>query len=215
MKVILLERVAKLGHMGEEVKVKDGYARNYLLPLGKALRSNSTNRARFEADREVIEEKNKERMSGAQEIGDALNGKSFVVVRSAGETGQLYGSVASRDVVSILSENGFRVQRSQVDLNTPIKTLGLHAITLNLHADVVISVEFNIGRTSDEAALQAQGVDMSSADAMYDLAEQEEAKTDEADAEEAGEGEAVEGEEDASDEAIAGDDDAASEEDQA
>lgn len=205
MKVILLERVAKLGHMGEEVRVKDGYARNYLLPLGKALRSNSANRARFETDREVIEEKNKERMSGAQEIGDALNGKSFVVVRSAGETGQLYGSVASRDVVTILAENGFRVQRSQIDLNTPIKTLGLHAITLNLHADVVISVEFNIGRTSDEAALQAKGVDMSSADAMYDLAEQ-------AEAEDAAEDETVEGEEEVSDEAIEED---TSEEDQA
>lgn len=213
MKVILLERVAKLGHMGEEVKVKDGYARNFLLPLGKALRANSANRARFEAERETIEEKNKENMSGAQEIGDVLGGKSFVVIRSAGETGQLYGSVASRDVVSILGENGFKVQRSQVDLNTPIKTLGLHAITLNLHADVVISVEFNIGRTADEAALQAKGVDMSSADAMYDLAEQAEA---EEAAEEVGaegeEGEAVEGEEDVSDEAVAED---ASEEDQA
>ncbi|MEW7007726.1 50S ribosomal protein L9 [Lentilitoribacter sp. EG35] len=209
MKVILLERVAKLGHMGEEVKVKDGYARNFLLPLGKALRANAANRARFEADREIIEEKNKERMSSAQEVGDALDGKSFVVIRSAGETGQLYGSVASRDVISILAENGFKVQRSQVDLNTPIKTLGLHTITLNLHADVVISVEFNIGRTADEAELQAQGIDMSSADAMYDLAEK-------AEAEEASEGEAVEGEEgvaeESSDEAAADD---ASEEDEA
>lgn len=200
MKVILLERVAKLGHMGEEVKVKDGYARNFLLPLGKALRANSANRARFEADREMIEEKNKERMSGAQEIGDALNGKSFVVIRSAGETGQLYGSVASRDVVSILAENGFKVQRSQVDLNTPIKTLGLHAITLNLHADVVISVEFNIGRTADEAALQAKGVDMSSADAMYELAEQAEAEAEAEEAAEAAEDEVVEGEENSADE---------------
>jgi large subunit ribosomal protein L9 len=175
MHVILLERVAKLGHMGQEVTVKDGYARNYLLPQGKALRANSANRARFEADKEVIEERNKERISGAQEIGDALGGKSFVVIRSAGETGQLYGSVASRDVVTILQDNGFRIARAQIDLNTPIKTLGLHSITLNLHADVQVAIEFNIGRTADEAALQAQGVDMSSADAMYDLAEQAEA----------------------------------------
>ena len=175
MHVILLERVAKLGHMGQEVTVKDGYARNYLLPQGKALRANSANRARFEADKEVIEERNKERISGAQEIGDALGGKSFVVIRSAGETGQLYGSVASRDVVTILQDNGFRIARAQIDLNTPIKTLGLHSITLNLHADVQVAIEFNIGRTADEAALQAQGVDMSSANAMYDLAEQAEA----------------------------------------
>jgi large subunit ribosomal protein L9 len=175
MHVILLERVAKLGHMCQEVTVKDGYARNYLLPQGKALRANSANRARFEADKEVIEERNKERISGAQEIGDALGGKSFVVIRSAGETGQLYGSVASRDVVTILQDNGFRIARAQIDLNTPIKTLGLHSITLNLHADVQVAIEFNIGRTADEAALQAQGVDMSSADAMYDLAEQAEA----------------------------------------
>tara|TARA_R110002126_G_scaffold82220_3_gene201744 strand:- start:33 stop:617 length:585 start_codon:yes stop_codon:yes gene_type:complete len=161
--------------MGQEVTVKDGYARNYLLPQGKALRANSANRARFEADKEVIEERNKERISGAQEIGDALGGKSFVVIRSAGETGQLYGSVASRDVVTILQDNGFRIARAQIDLNTPIKTLGLHSITLNLHADVQVAIEFNIGRTADEAALQAQGVDMSSANAMYDLAEQAEA----------------------------------------
>lgn len=173
MDVILLERIAKLGQLGDEVKVKDGYARNFLLPQGKALRANAANRARFEADREALETKNKERMSSAQEIGDALNGQSFVVIRSAGETGQLYGSVASRDVVAILSENGFKVARSQVDLNTPIKTLGLHSVALNLHADVQVAVEFNIARTPDEAELQAQGVDMSSADAMFELNEQE------------------------------------------
>lgn len=173
MDVILLERIAKLGQLGDEVKVKDGYARNFLLPQGKALRANQANRARFEADREALEAKNKERMSSAQEIGDALNGKSFIVIRSAGETGQLYGSVASRDVVSILAENGFKIARSQVDLNTPIKTLGLHSVALNLHADVKVAVEFNIARTNDEAELQAQGVDMSSADAMFELNEQE------------------------------------------
>lgn len=191
MDVILLERVAKLGQMGQEVSVKDGYARNYLLPQGKALRANAANRKRFEADRETLEERNKERMSGAQEIGDVLGGKSFVVIRSAGETGQLYGSVASRDVVSILSDNGFKIARSQVDLNTPIKTLGLHSIALNLHADVQIAVEFNIARTPDEAELQSKGVDMSSADAMYDLEDQAEA---DAAAEEASD-EVTEGEE--------------------
>ncbi|MEP2980325.1 MAG: 50S ribosomal protein L9 [Lentilitoribacter sp.] len=175
MKVILLERVAKLGFMGEEVNVKEGYARNFLLPQGKALRANSANRARFEAEKEALEERNKERMSSAEEIGSALGGKSFIVIRSAGETGQLYGSVASRDVVSILDENGFKVSRSQVDLNTPIKTLGIHSVALNLHADVQVAVEFNIARTPDEAELQAQGVDMSSADAMFDLEDQAEA----------------------------------------
>ncbi|MBO6918186.1 MAG: 50S ribosomal protein L9 [Rhizobiaceae bacterium] len=188
MKVILLERVAKLGYMGEEVSVKDGYARNFLLPEGKALRANAANRARFEAEKEALEARNKERMSSAEEIGAALGGKSFIVIRSAGETGQLYGSVASRDVVSILEENGFKVARSQVDLNTPIKTLGIHSVALNLHADVQVSVEFNIARTPDEAELQAQGVDMSSADAMFELEDQAEAEAaaEEAAAEEEG-----------------------------
>ena len=184
MKVILLERVAKLGFMGEEVNVKEGYARNFLLPQGKALRANSANRTRFETEKEALEERNKERMSSAEEIGAALDGKSFIVIRSAGETGQLYGSVASRDVVSILDENGFKVSRSQVDLNIPIKTLGIHSVALNLHADVQVAVEFNIARTPDEAELQAQGVDMSSADAMFDLEDQAEA---DAAAEDAGE----------------------------
>lgn len=191
MKVILLERVAKLGFMGEEVNVKEGYARNFLLPQGKALRANAANRTRFEAEKEALEARNKERMSSAEEIGAALGGKSFIVIRSAGETGQLYGSVASRDVVSILEENGFKVSRSQVDLNTPIKTLGIHSVALNLHADVQVSVEFNIARTPDEAELQAQGVDMSSADAMFDLEDQAEA---DAAAEEATEEEGSEGE---------------------
>lgn len=195
MKVILLERVAKLGFMGEEVNVKEGYARNFLLPQGKALRANAANRARFEAEKEALEERNKERMSSAEEIGAALGGKSFIVIRSAGETGQLYGSVASRDVVSILEENGFKVSRSQVDLNTPIKTLGIHSVALNLHADVQVSVEFNIARTPDEAELQAQGVDMSSADAMFDLEDQAEADA-------AAEEEAEEGSEEDAGEAV-------------
>ena len=199
MKVILLERVAKLGYMGEEVSVKDGYARNFLLPEGKALRANAANRARFEAEKEALEARNKERMSSAEEIGAALGGKSFVVIRSAGETGQLYGSVASRDVVSILEENGFKVARSQVDLNTPIKTLGIHSVALNLHADVQVSVEFNIARTPDEAELQAQGVDMSSADAMFELEDQAEAE--EAAAEEEGSEEEAAADADASEEA--------------
>lgn len=203
MKVILLERVAKLGYMGEEVSVKDGYARNFLLPEGKALRANAANRARFEAEKEALEARNKERMSSAEEIGAALGGKSFIVIRSAGETGQLYGSVASRDVVSILEENGFKVARSQVDLNTPIKTLGIHSVALNLHADVQVSVEFNIARTPDEAELQAQGVDMSSADAMFELEDQAEADAaaEEAAAEEEGSEEEASADAEASEEA--------------
>jgi large subunit ribosomal protein L9 len=108
MDVILLERIAKLGQMGETVKVRDGYARNFLLPQGKALRANAANKARFEAERAVLEARNLERKSEAEQIGEKLAGKTFVVVRSAGETGQLYGSVAARDVIAVLAENGFR-----------------------------------------------------------------------------------------------------------
>src|ERR1041384_5885314 len=123
MDVILLERISKLGQMGETVKVRDGFARNYLLPLGKALRANEANKKRFESERATLEARNLERKSEAQTVADALAGKSFIVVRSAGETGQLYGSVAARDVVEILGAEGFNIGRNQVELNTPIKTI--------------------------------------------------------------------------------------------
>ena len=142
MDVILLERVAKLGQMGDVVKVRDGYARNYLLPQGKALRANEANRERFEADRVQLEARNLERKNEAQQVADKMDGKSFVVVRAAGETGQLYGSVAARDVVALLEEEGFSIGRSQVELRAPIKSIGIHEVIISLHAEVEVAVQF-------------------------------------------------------------------------
>jgi large subunit ribosomal protein L9 len=171
MQVILLERVPKLGQMGETVKVRDGFARNYLLPLGKALRSNEANKKRFESERATLEARNLERKSEAQTVADALEGKSFVVVRSAGETGQMYGSVAARDVVEILAAEGFNIGRNQVHLNTPIKSIGLHQVELQLHAEVEIKVELNVARSADEAERQKQGETLTSVDAIYGVDE--------------------------------------------
>ena len=171
MQVILLERVPKLGQMGETVKVRDGFARNYLLPLGKALRANAANKTRFEAERSTLEARNLERKSEAQKVADVLEGKSFNVVRSAGETGQLYGSVAARDVVEILGAEGFNIGRSQVELNTPIKTIGLHSVTLALHGEVEIAIELNVARSIEEAERQKQGETLTSADAIYGVDE--------------------------------------------
>ncbi|MBL0371211.1 50S ribosomal protein L9 [Rhizobium sp. KVB221] len=171
MQVILLERVNKLGQMGETVKVRDGYARNFLLPMGKALRANAANKARFESERATLEARNLERKSEAQKIADKLDGKTFVIIRSAGETGQLYGSVAARDIVDSLSAEGFLIGRNQIDLNTPIKTIGLHTVELHLHAEVVVNVAFNVARSADEAARQAKGESLTSADAIYGVDE--------------------------------------------
>ena len=171
MNVILLERIAKLGQMGETVKVRDGFARNYLLPLGKALRANEANKKRFEAERSTLEARNLERKSEAQTVAETLGGKSFIVVRSAGETGQLYGSVAARDIVDVLAAEGFNIGRNQVDLNTPIKMIGLHEVTLHLHAEVTLVVSFNVARSADEAARQAKGESLTSADAIYGVDE--------------------------------------------
>ena len=171
MDVILLERIAKLGQMGETVKVRDGFARNYLLPLGKALRANDANKKRFESERATLEARNLERKSEAQKVAEQLDGKSFVVVRSAGETGQLYGSVAARDIIEALAAEGFNIGRNQVDLNTPIKAIGLHNVTLHLHSEVEISVELNVARSADEAARQAKGESLTSADAIYGVDE--------------------------------------------
>ena len=171
MDVILLERIAKLGQMGETVKVRDGFARNYLLPLGKALRANAANKARFDAERATLEARNLERKAEAQKVADVLDGKSFIVVRSAGETGQLYGSVAARDVVEILAAEGFNLGRSQVELNTPIKAIGLHKVVIHLHAEVEIAVELNVARSADEAERQEKGESLTSADAIYSIDE--------------------------------------------
>ncbi|MGF9692752.1 MULTISPECIES: 50S ribosomal protein L9 [unclassified Rhizobium] len=171
MHVILLERISKLGQMGETVKVRDGYARNFLLPQGKALRSNAANKTRFEAERATLEARNLERKSEAEQVAETLNGKSFIVVRAAGETGQLYGSVAARDVLEVLSAEGFAISRSQVDLNNPIKAIGLHKVVLHLHAEVEIEIELNVARTPEEAERQAQGESLTSADAIYGVDE--------------------------------------------
>jgi large subunit ribosomal protein L9 len=160
MKVILLERVGKHGHIGDEVTVKDGYARNFLLPQQKALRATEANRARFEKERVNIEKRNQERREAAAGIADGLNGHTVVMIRQAGETGQLYGSVSSRDVAEALSADGYSVARSQVDLANPIKSVGLHVVHLHLHAEVDVTVNVNVARSDDEAARQAKGEDL-------------------------------------------------------
>jgi large subunit ribosomal protein L9 len=167
MDVILLERVARLGQMGDTVKVKDGFARNFLLPKGKALRANEANKKKFEGQRAQLEARNLERKSEAQQIADKLDGKSFIAVRSAGETGQLYGSVSTRDIAELLAAEGFTVGRNQVELNQPIKTIGLTNVAISLHPEVEVTVTLNIARTADEAERQAQGETLTTAEAIY------------------------------------------------
>lgn len=161
MKVILLERVARTGNIGDEVVVKDGFARNFLLPQGKALRATEANRARFKTDRVQIEKRNSERRDAAAGIAAGLNGKTVVIIRQAGETGQLYGSVSSRDVADALAADGYTVGRSQVELAIPIKTVGVHSVALNLHAEVSVNVNVNVARSEDEATRQSKGEDLS------------------------------------------------------
>ncbi len=160
MEVILLQRVAKLGQMGEVVRVKDGFARNFLLPSGKALRATDDNRKRFETMKVDLEARNLEQKGDADKIAKKLNGKSFIVLRQASETGQLYGSVSPRDISTLISEGGFAINRNQVQLNTPIKTVGLHAIPLSLHPEVEVNVTVNVARSADEATRQAKGEDL-------------------------------------------------------
>lgn len=160
MKVILLERVGRMGHIGDEVTVKDGFARNFLLPQGKALRATEANRKRFETERADIEKRNQERREAAAGIAQGLNGKTVVMIRQAGETGQLYGSVSSRDIADALSADGATVARSQVNLMDPIKTIGIHVVPLNLHAEVEVTVNVNVARSEDEATRQAKGEDL-------------------------------------------------------
>ena len=181
MDVILLERVAKLGQMGETVTVKDGYARNFLLPKGKALRSNKANAEYFESQRAALEKRNAERMIGrAVRQGPKMDGTTYIAIRSAGETGQLYGSVAARDVADLLNEAGFKVGRGQVELQQPIKMIGLHEIEIALHPDVTSSVTVNVARSADEAQRQADGEDLTRRDAF----DEDEAPVDEPDLEE-------------------------------
>ncbi|HEV7252576.1 MAG TPA: 50S ribosomal protein L9 [Mesorhizobium sp.] len=167
MQVILLERIARLGQMGETVKVKDGYARNFLLPQGKALRANEANKNKFEGQRAQLEARNLERRSEAEKVSETLDGKSFVVVRSAGETGQLYGSVSTRDIADLLVAEGFNVNRNQIELNQPIKTIGLTNVAIALHPEVEVTVTLNIARSADEAERQARGETLNTAEAIY------------------------------------------------
>ena len=157
MDVILLERVAKLGQMGEVVHVKDGFARNFLLPQGKALRATKDNRAKFETMKGQLEVRNLERKGDAEKVGTKLDGRSFIVIRQASETGQLYGSVSPRDIVAILTAGGFTVSRSQIALHTPIKNIGLHRVPVALHPEIEVSITINVARSADEAERIARG----------------------------------------------------------
>lgn len=160
MKVVLLERVDNLGAIGDVVTVKDGFARNFLLPREKALRATSKNLEKFELDRVAIEARNERNKSDAGTIASKIDGQVYVLIRQAGETGQLYGSVGGRDVVEAIQANGGKVERSQVVLNTPIKSLGLHVVPVRLHAEVAASVTINVARSADEAERQAKGEDV-------------------------------------------------------
>ncbi|HMT13371.1 MAG TPA: 50S ribosomal protein L9 [Aestuariivirga sp.] len=158
MDVILLERVPKLGHMGEVVKVKDGYARNFLLPRGKALRASEANKARFERDRANLEAKNAAARDHASAEAARLDGQTFVIIRQAGEAGQLYGSVSPRDIADAASAAaGMMVDRNHVQMETPIKTIGLHKVTIAPHPEVSVTVTVNVARSADEATAQARG----------------------------------------------------------
>ena len=174
MEVILLERVAKLGQMGEIVRVRDGYARNFLLPQGKALRATKANKERFESERVQLEARNLERRQEAAQVAEKLNGQSYVVIRQAGETGQLYGSVSTRDIADAATAGGFSLNRSQVELNHPIKTIGLHAVQISLHPEVDCTITINVARSTDEAERQAQGEDLTARDRLEFIPEEEE-----------------------------------------
>jgi len=157
MQVILLERIGRLGQMGDVVTVKDGFARNFLLPQGKALRATKANRERFEKERAQLEARNLELKSEAGSVADKLQVKSFIIIRQAGDSGQLYGSVTTRDISAAVTEGGFSIERRQVMLDRPIKTLGLHDVRVGLHAEVEPHVTINVARSPDEAARQARG----------------------------------------------------------
>jgi large subunit ribosomal protein L9 len=160
MDVILLERVEKLGAIGDVVRVKDGFARNYLLPNKKALRANESNRKLFEANRAHIEEENANRRSDAEKASKGVDGKSVKLIRQASNTGQLYGSVSARDIAEALERVGAHVTKSQVVLDRPIKAIGLHEVRIALHPEVAVTVKVNVARSPEEADLQAQGIDV-------------------------------------------------------
>jgi large subunit ribosomal protein L9 len=160
MEVILLERVEKLGAIGDVVRVKDGFARNFLLPNKKALRANDANRKLFETNRARIEEENAEKRADAEKAAKGVDGKTVQLIRQASNTGQLYGSVSARDIVEALEAEGAHVTRSQVVLDRPIKAIGMHDVKIALHPEVAVTVKVNVARSPEEADLQAQGIDV-------------------------------------------------------
>ena len=160
MEVILLERIARLGQMGDVVRVKDGFARNFLLPRGKALRATDENRTRFEKMKSELEARSLTLKSEADQVAGKLDGKSFTVLRQASESGQLFGSVSPRDLVALLTDGGFRVNRNQVALNAPIKSIGQHKVPIALHPEVEVSIGVIVARNEDEAARIARGEDV-------------------------------------------------------
>ena len=170
MEVILLERVEKLGAIGDVVKVKDGFARNYLLPRKKALRANEANRKVFEANRAQIEADNASRRSTAETDSKGIDGKSVTLIRQASNTGQLYGSVSVRDIAEALQADGVKVQKNQIVLDKPIKAIGVNSVKVALHPEVSVTITVNVARSPEEAELQAQGVDV-----MAEMFEKDEA----------------------------------------
>ena len=160
MDIILLERIEKLGSIGDVVTVKDGYARNFLLPQKKALRANEANKKVFEANRERLEQENAERRSDAEKAGSSVEGTEIVLIRASSNAGHLYGSVNVRDIVTGLEAKGHKIDKKQVILGSPIKTLGMFDVTIALHPEVHVTVKANVARSDDEAELQSQGVDV-------------------------------------------------------
>ncbi|ANK13751.1 50S ribosomal protein L9 [Erythrobacter neustonensis] len=178
MDIILLERIEKLGSIGDVVTVKDGYARNFLLPQKKALRANEANKKVFEANRERLEKENAERRTDAEKTGEKVAGAEVVLIRAASNAGQLYGSVSVRDIVSGLADQGHDVDKRMVILGAPIKTIGMHDVTIALHPEVRVTVKANVARSDDEAKLQSEGVDVLKAmfdDEQREIEEQAEA----------------------------------------
>ncbi|HEX8641447.1 MAG TPA: 50S ribosomal protein L9 [Allosphingosinicella sp.] len=160
MEVILLERIEKLGAIGDVVKVKNGYARNFLLPRGKALRANESNRKVFEANREKIESQNAERRSEAEKDAKKIDGLKLQLIRQASNTGQLYGSVSARDLAEALEADGHKVAKNQIVLDRPIKAVGVQDVKIALHPEVAVTIQVNVARSPEEAELQAQGKDV-------------------------------------------------------
>ena len=169
MQVILLERVAKLGQMGDVVSVRNGHARNFLLPQGKALRASEANIKAFEAQKAQLEARNLEQRKEAEQVATRLDGETFTMIRAASDSGALYGSVSTRDIAESVSAGGTSVERSQIVLDKPIKTLGLHEVNVRLHPEVIVVVTLNVARSAEEAEMQASGK------SIQDVAAEEEA----------------------------------------